>query len=305
MPTEKKILNVYSIIVGVFFLLSGAGKVIDTKGFSQLIYQYGFDFLMVLSPLIVLIEILFGIMLILLIRPKLISILSTLMLVVFTIAFTYAHYNRGINDCGCFGSIQPSNTPFIISILRNVILIGMSAYIWARYPAENSEIKLWKKIVLVSVMSISIFVAGLSFEIPKNSLSQSTNHSFLNKHIKDTELSKFVQTSNDSTYAVFCFSYSCPHCMNSIQNFRHFKQTNTVDNIVAIVPDEKKGAETFNKNFQPDFPMKSIPLLDMQKLTEAYPTTFVIKNDTIKAVVIGELSSPIVFRNANKWLLNN
>ena len=47
---DKKILNIYAIIVGIFFLISGIGKVIDTAGFSNLISQYGLGYLNWLSP---------------------------------------------------------------------------------------------------------------------------------------------------------------------------------------------------------------------------------------------------------------
>ena len=33
---EKGILKVYSIIIGVLFIISGLGKVIDTSGFSNI-----------------------------------------------------------------------------------------------------------------------------------------------------------------------------------------------------------------------------------------------------------------------------
>jgi uncharacterized membrane protein YphA (DoxX/SURF4 family) len=57
---ERKILNIYSVVIGTFFLVSGLGKVIDTTGFAELIRQYGLGYLMVLSPVIVLVEILLG-----------------------------------------------------------------------------------------------------------------------------------------------------------------------------------------------------------------------------------------------------
>ena len=57
---EKRILNIFSILVGALFIISGIGKVIDTAGFSNLILQYGLGYLMILSPIIVLFEILLG-----------------------------------------------------------------------------------------------------------------------------------------------------------------------------------------------------------------------------------------------------
>lgn len=306
MSVERKILNVYAVIIGLFFIVSGIGKALDTARFTILISQYGFDSLMLLSPVIVLFEILIGVLLILLINPKRYAMLSSILLIVFTIAFTYAHFTKGINDCGCFGTIQPSKTPFSLSILRNIILIGMSVYLWVKYPKEKTEITRWKKIILLIVMSISIFITGLTFKLPSSISPKTETHKYNNKHIKDTELSKYIKTSSDSTYLVFCFSYNCPHCLNSIENMRHFRKSKTIDNIISIVANDNKEEEViFNKNFQPDFPIINIPLIEMQELTDSYPTTFFIKNDTIKVVKIGDLSSPFVFIKSYKTIFGN
>ena len=80
---EKRILNIYSVIIGIFFIISGIAKVIDTAAFSNLIYQYGFGYLMILSPLIIIAEILLGLFLILLINPKRNSLFSFILLMIF------------------------------------------------------------------------------------------------------------------------------------------------------------------------------------------------------------------------------
>jgi len=114
---DKRILNFFSVTIGALFIISGIGKAIDTAGFSNLIYQYGLGYLMVLSPLIVLFEILIGLFLVLLINPKRYSLISLVLLVIFTISFAFAHFKNGINDCGCYGTMQPSNVPFIFSFI--------------------------------------------------------------------------------------------------------------------------------------------------------------------------------------------
>ena len=41
---DKKILNIYSVIIGVLFIVSGLGKVVNTAGFSELISNYGLSY---------------------------------------------------------------------------------------------------------------------------------------------------------------------------------------------------------------------------------------------------------------------
>ena len=296
---EKRILNFYSIIIGVLFIISGIGKVIDTWGFSNLIYQYGLGHLMILAPLIVLVEILLGLFLILLISPKRVSMISSFMLVIFTISFAYAHFAKGVNDCGCFGSVQHVNLPPIFSFIRNIILIVIAVIVWIKYPKEKTEVVIWKKNVIIFIMSISIFIAGCTFRMPYHFTNKEETHKFQNQNIKKTELAKYIKTSSDSTYLVFCFSYTCPHCLNSIENMRQYKNSNTVDSIITIVTKNAKEQNIFIENFHPDFKIIELSDNNMGKLTNAFPTTFFIKNNSIQYVIQGELPSSFVFNQSH------
>jgi uncharacterized membrane protein YphA (DoxX/SURF4 family) len=293
---DKKILNVYSVITGIFLIVSGLGKVVDTAGFSNLIYQYGLGYLMILSPLIVLVEILLGLFLILLINPKRYSMISFVLLIIFTISFAYAHFKNGVNNCGCFGTIQQTNLPPIFSFIRNFILIAMSLILWIKYPKENIEPAKWKKNLILTVMCFSIFIAGFTFKTPFFLKSKPETHKFQDQYIKNTELSNYIKTSPDSTYLFFCFSYTCPYCLNSIENLRQYQKTNTVDSVVVFAIGEPKDKLIFEQNFHPDFTIKDLPVEEMDKLTTAYPSAFYVEYDTVKIIIQSELPSPFIFR---------
>ncbi len=299
---ERRILNIYSVIIGASFIISGFGKVIDTERFSILIYQYGLGYLMVLSPIIVLYEILLGLFLVLLINPKRNSMISFILLILFTIAFAYAHFKNGINDCGCFGSVQHTNLPPIFSFIRNFILIGMSLILWIKYPKEKIETAKWKNNLILTLMCLSIFVAGFTFKTPYFLKSKTATHKFQNQNIKNTELSNYIKTSADSTYLFFCFSYTCPYCLNSIENLRQYKKTNTVDSVVIFAIGKSKDRLIFEKNFHPDFTIKELSFKAMNKLTIFYPTAFYVEHDTIKVIIQSELPSPFIFRKKQKLL---
>ena len=289
---EKKSLNIYSVIVGMLFIISGFGKAIDTAGFSNLINQYGLGYLMVLSPLIVVFEILLGILLVLLINPRFFAMISFWMLTVFTALFAFAHFKYGVNNCGCFGTLY-TNLPPVFSFIRNFILIGMSLIVWIKYPRYNSKVIKWKLCLIASIVGISIFISGFTFRTPY--FLKNTHNKFENQNIKNTDLIKYIKTSPDSTYLVFCFSYTCPHCWNSIENLRQYKITNAA-NIMALGVGNEKDKDVFDGYFEPDFKIKDIAVSDMFKLTDTYPTAFYISHDTIKKVMKGELSSPFFFK---------
>jgi uncharacterized membrane protein YphA (DoxX/SURF4 family) len=297
---EKKVLNVYSVIIGIFFLISGFGKVIDTNGFSNLISQYGLGFFSILSPGLVILEISLGLFLVFLVYPKQISFVSFFLLIIFTGTFAYAHFKNGINDCGCFGSIEHSDLPPYLTFIRNIIFLAISFTIWIKYPKEKMEIANWKKYIIAIILGVSIFVAGLTYNSSSGTKNKAQKHKFQDKLIQNTELSKYLKTSIDSTYLIFCFSYTCPHCLNSIENLRQYKKSNTVDSVITLAIGKEPDRKYFFDNFKPDFYLKDLPQESMEKLTDGFPTAFYITHDSVKIVISGVLPSPITFKKSYK-----
>jgi len=296
---DKKVFNFYSIVVGASFIISGVGKLLDTTAFSALLYQYGFGRLMVLSPLIVVAEVLLGLMLVLLIKPKRYAAFSFILLLIFTLAFAYGHFKNGVNDCGCFGTLQHTNIAPVYSFLRNFILMGMALIVWIGYPSEAGAAPRWKKPVIFMALGISAFIAGLTFKMPGflQTTPTTSKFNFQDQNVKNTVLNKYINTSPDSTYLVFCFSYTCPHCLNSIANLRQFKDGNMVDRLIAFGTGNDSSKRAFTQNFKPDFYVKDLQPFEMLRFTDLFPTAFYIKHDTVKAVIQGELPSPVVFKS--------
>jgi hypothetical protein len=219
-----------------------------------------------------------------------------LLLIIFTLAFGFAHFKNGINDCGCLGTFQQLSIPPVLSFIRNMLLIVLSIVVWMKYPVYNSEITNWKKYVILAAMVISIFIAGFTFRLPASFQKIAEKPSLENHLVKNTELSNLIKTSYDSSYLVFCFSYSCPHCWNSIENLRQFINMKIADRVYIFGMGEKESKEYFIQNFKPDFLIQDITHEKMVKLTTIYPTAFYIRHDSIKAVIQGVLPSAITFK---------
>jgi uncharacterized membrane protein YphA (DoxX/SURF4 family) len=297
---EKKVLHIYCIITGFLFLISGAGKIIDTTAFSNLIDQYGLGYLMLLSPVIVVAEIFIGMSLILLIRPRLFSMLAFILLMIFTLAFAYGYFIHGINDCGCFGTLKHTNMSPGFTFLRNLILMIMCLFVFLKYPKEEETTGNWKKTLINLVIYPALFIAGLSFTIPAFLKPAAAKHPFQDQHIKNTALTKYIKTSPDSTYLIFFFTYTCPHCWNSIENLKQYKITKTVDSVMTFASGEASDKISFMYNFQPDFSIVDLPLKTISQFTDIFPTAFYIEHDTIKTIIQSVLPSPVTFKKQNE-----
>jgi len=299
---KQKILYLFSVIVGIVFIVSGLGKVVNTTAFGNLIVQYGLGGLQIFAPIIAICEIAVGVCFILKIRLKIFGLISVFLLLIFTAAFTYGHFKSGITDCGCFGAFKFSHDSVVPVYVRNIFLLSLSFFVWLQYP-ENLQNKITdsKKMILLGVLLPAIFFAGLTYQIPE-AFQSKQSHNLLNKNIKETPLNQYIQTVSDTSYLVFFYSYTCPHCWNSLENLKQFKISGKVDDVgvFAIVnADSSENSETKNafiKNLE-HLENREIVYDDVvRSFIRSVPTSFYVKNDTIKAVIESTLPHPYIFK---------
>lgn len=181
----------------------------------------------------------------------------------------------------------------------------MSLIVWITYRPFITDPDILKKRIRLSVVSLSIFIAGFTFSTPFFISSDKEKNKFQNKNIKNTPFSKYIKTSPDSTYLLFCFSYTCSHCWNSIENFRKYKREKIVDNIISLAIGSDSDKAVFEKNFLPDFYIQNLSSMQMRELTDVFPTAFYVKNDSIKIVIMSELPSHVTFKKDNFLSLLN
>ena len=302
---KQKILQIICIIIGIVFIVSGLGKIVDTAAFGNLIAKYGFVELHIFAPVIALVEVAVGVSLVLGIKPKIMLYVSFGLLLMFTAAFTYSHIKNGITDCGCFGAIKLSQDNVALVYTRNVLLLGLSLFAGLLHTVCLEKTVETKKTILLGVLLPAIFVAGLTYRIP-SSFRRNKSHILLNMNIKETPLHQYIQTVPDSTYLIFFYTYTCPHCLNSMENFKHFKRSNVVDSSISFALigtdsiENKKIRSQFADYFG-HFGTREI-LNDhiVQSFINVVPTAFYVKNDTIKNVIESQLPSPVLFMNRQK-----
>ncbi len=288
--------NISSIIAGLLFLLSGLGKIGNVIYFQNLIMEYGLSYLNILAPFIILAEILIGILLIFNIKTKIVSICAICLLLIFTGAFTYAWLANGITDCGCFGNYMPMPSSPLITYIRNIVLLVLLGIVFFR-GTEIQSVENWKRVTIYTIMFTATFVAGMTYK-PFAFIEH--KHPFDKQPISQTNLKEYNQQLVSSSLLMF-FSYSCPHCINSMENFKAWQSTETVENTLAyvVVDSTNPYTDSLRMVFTQRYPSLEIQEVDKGcvKFVEAFPTSFVVRNDTIKHVIVGELPSPYLFEN--------
>lgn len=278
-------------ITGGIFLLSGFGKLPNVAIFQSLIIDYGFASLYVLGPLIVLAEIILGVSLCLGIYRKHAAMLSFSLVILFTIAYTYGYKYHGVIDCGCFGDILIETNPFWV-YLRNFVLLSLLGYL--SIQTENQMgVPRWKQIIAWTIIIPSVFIAGMTSYIR---ISEPSQHPFWGKSVHKTDLASKV-TSDKNRILVTFMSPNCSHCLNSIENYTSYKEKGWVDtSFCYILINSELGQDSLLNRLYINYPEVSWNVLhrDSIDFIEAFPTTFFIEHDTVKAVHIGEIPSPLL-----------
>ena len=291
----KHIIKAFSILSGCIFLVSGIGKSLATADFAELILLYEFGNFGFVSPLIAVAEIVLGLFLIFSIYPKQTSFVAILFLLLVSVIYVYGYFRHDISDCSCFGKISALNkTSPVQIIVRNFLIAIMLGAVCKYSEMRKLSFAKWKSVVIACAVGLSAFFAGHSYLPPYITLPP-IEKMFENKHISETPLSNLIETSQDSTYLVFVFSYSCFHCLNSIENLKQYENT-IVDRVIGISMQDSVNEIVFRENFNVDFLIKNFDDETVFSLVQGFPTSFYIRNDSIKKELVGELPFAYYFK---------
>lgn len=294
--------KILSPLVGIVFLVSGIGKSVVAYEFSEILMQYGFEAFRFFAPFVIIFEVAVGLLLFFSFRPKQTSLLALCFVVSLSLVFLYGHLFRDITDCGCFGQFSFLNLSPAFTYIRNVILAGILLYIFLKSSKACKAIEKTEIMIMAGILCAVCFIAGYTYVERNNSATQYvTKGENINTTVQNSVLGEFLTTSKDSTYLVFAFTYSCPHCYNSIENLKQYERLGVVDKVLALsfaVDSVTMGK--FNDLFNPDFQIKNYPPQQLFRLTNQFPLSYYIKDNTIKLEIRGVLPCGYVLQQQLK-----
>lgn len=281
---------IIAFIIGIIFIISGLSKAVSFNYFSAIINNYTTLYPDIIATIIIVFELTLGIMLIFCLCLKLTSIITGSLILLFVLVYTYGLFFLGIHDCGCFGNVKFFNSSPFFLYVRNILLIVGLVYVYKinKSAKQITQISIPLYISTIIIVSLAIFICGhsSSHSTLKNSSKTDTKIAF-----KDNILKKYMDVSVDSTYLIYLFSYDCPHCINSFGNLTQYNNKKYVDKIVGISKKNSEAKEKFLDFFNPGFEIIEIPENEFYNITEEYPVSYFIKNDSIIKIITGEIPS--------------
>lgn len=297
----KKILfQVLIVLFGIFYLFSGIIKIVDIDNFLYVIKSYQINLFIYTAPAIPVIEICLGLLFLFRKRLKEVVLFSIILLVFFTLIFTYGHFTQNISDCGCFGGVDFLKMSPAAFFIRNGLLITLSVYLYLSVKEINSEKKfsVSQIIGLCLILAVAAIFVGLKSDLsdylkerPYNraSILKYHNIEFVGKNINETLLANYITTSEDSTYLIFIFSYKCPHCLSSSILLKDYIKGNRIDKVIGLTKGTRAEKRFYDENINPQFTYKQLRYIEMSELTPFFPISFYVENDTIQFLVKGAL----------------
>lgn len=297
--TTNHFTRILEWVLGLVFLLSGGGKMVNSVGFGELISSYGLEWFSILAPVVILIELLLGFLLILRLWPRFATLSSLLLLIVFTAAFMYGHLVHGIEDCGCFGSLG-QQMPVWATYLRNIVLIALASYAFLHEKKSNTTSLDKNKLsilLLTGIMAVAFFWTGNTWHPSSFYMNHFAKpHPLLGCDINQSPIGNYLQVVEDSTYIIWVFSYSCSGCINSMENVKNYE--NVADRFVplAVTPDDDG-----RKRKLLQFPYDPIYVGNaLAGFIEVLPTLLYVEQGKVKFII--EESVPSIYSFKSNYL---
>lgn len=290
----KYLSYISTIVLGVIFLFSAFAKAWDAEAFADMLLQYGPQWFSIGAPIIIMAEAILGMALVLRAKTRWSAICADCFLVIVSAIFAYGVLAKGIQDCGCFGVFSKLFTgkPWV-TFVRNALFVAIS--IPAILDSNRKVRYVYPKVCLtIVVAAMACFVCGLSmrksYKLPKISQVRSNNRSKVME-----KLNEIYSFNSDSTYVVYLFSFTCPHCQNSFANVQQFQQFNVADKVIGIAVEDQEAQERFYRIYKPEIDIITIPKEQMELITNQLPIGMSIRENSIKKAEVGFITSPGLF----------
>lgn len=278
------------LVVGAVFMLSGLLKAMRTAAFADLMGQYGAEWLGYAAPVVVIIEMFLGMLLIFNTRPRLLSVLSVTFILAVSAIFLYGVVGRGVTDCGCFGPLTWLNTRPWITFVRNALIVAL--LVPSIFRQQRGEaLTAGSFLCLAGATAAVMFMCG--FTMHGAQCLRREPVPFEPIPLVEHPLSELVSCHPDSSYLVFAFSYSCPHCQNSIGNVNQYSTMGAVDRVIGLCVEDSVGRERFRRIFDVNFDIQEITKRQMYGIAHnSLPVSFFVRHDTVEAVIPGQVMTP-------------
>ena len=244
------IFRIISILVGVVFIISAYVKLFPIEILEIAVVEtglIGWTLAPIMARLLIASEFVLGLFLIMNIKPKLVSALTALSLIVFTIYLLAILIFQGKEvNCNCFGLFMVMNP--IESIIKNIVLLLFVCLLYFKNKAINYP-KEWLFLAIGTFIFISIpFIVNPPI-FDKSNFSYSIEKPYLMDFsviYSDSEVEQPKLDLRKGKHLVAFYSYSCQHCIIAAYNLQLIAQRNPDLSFYFFINGDENDLKTFH-----------------------------------------------------------
>jgi uncharacterized membrane protein YphA (DoxX/SURF4 family) len=283
--------RILEILVGLVFLLAAFMKALDPLAFQQQIAAFDIfpSLSMIAAWTIIILEVALAAALVVNLLPRVVPILTIVMLLFF-IGVTLYGMSIGLGEsCGCFGNLGHRGPEQVIieDALMVFALLFASVVLWSRHGTGNTL----RISVVLATTAFAGAVAAFSPYLPVDDfVTQLRPGAHFTAWPVDGLYGKDL---NKGTHVVFLFTVRSDHIGLEVEKMSGIAQQQEVKSAVGLIIDGTEHLTTLMFEYAASFPVAAIEPRFARPLYRALPRVFIL-HDGVVTHTWSELPNPAI-----------
>ncbi len=245
--------------VGLVLVVAALLKLPDMELFVRQIKEYGIfsdRFVLIFTAWgFVVVELVLGVGLIVVYRPKILFPMTTLLWMIFLGATGWAWITGTAENCGCFGAWL-ERTPEE-AFVEDLILLAATVLAWACLRCSQvpqTRVKTWA----VSSACLIGLVLPAAFGFPISGIRQPQLEAV------ETKIGQFPIQGlehvdlNNGAYLIVVMATDCLHCQEALPAIDMLAETVDLPSVIGLCANNEDARATFVEAFEPVFPIGQV-----------------------------------------------
>jgi len=271
--------RIVEIIIAIVFIVAALMKALDPQAFIEQIASYGI--LPTLSPVaawtFIIVECVLAAGLIVNLWPRVIPILSMLLLLFF-IGITVYGMSIGLGEnCGCFGNLYHRG-PAMVIIEDAIMIVGLVFAVIVLWHHQNEHNGM-RIAVTVGAGLAAVALTAFSPFIPADDLVTQLNpgSSFSTWPVDGL----YGKDLNHGTHVVFLFTIKDPLIASRVDRMNRIAQEDAVESAVGLIIDGTQHLTTLMFEYAAAFPVAAVEPRFARPLYRTLPRVFILHEGTV------------------------
>lgn len=235
-----RLATVLQIVLGLFFIASAIGKLIEIDTFEVYLYSFGFFSLptaLVGTRIVIVAELLLGIAIACGIAPRRSILAATFLVLLFTLFLVAALWTRRNGNCHCMGALAPLSAGW--SLVKNALLL-LLLLLLLRLPLWQWHLRWFIVLPIALLLATGVFALSM----PDNWMFGSSTEPFDQRLLSNLADEDGPLCNSDILHGrcvVVMATEGCPYCHKALQKLQTIASRHNIgdEKFFVILPEQE------------------------------------------------------------------